>query len=225
MVNQFQKTFGEEKNVIVHQGNFGDFLSYNPYGLAVICPVDSFGNCSTGLAKICNERFPGLEGRIKQLINNHGEISNKSRAFLELGSAACVLIDKEMSTNIIAVSTMYTDQTVANTQNAFYAFLGAKNVAQKINRKFPHAIQTVICPGLCTGTGNMPVKKAVEQIYMAFNSSQISDARVNITNFYHNSDAYNNPQPLLQKNKEFIILSPPVRRRRIEDDDDSTLHY
>lgn len=198
VASYFQKVFGKENDAIVYSGDFTDLIEYSPDGLIIVCPINSLGEMSSGFSLLCKQVFPDAEDQIRELIEKYGISSGKSRHFLEIGSAVITSTYK-----IIAVPTMYTNQVVKNTENAFYAFLAAKNLAQKINTQHPYAIRTLVCPGLCTGTGGMLPKISVDQIHKAYKSIHNRDERPKISQIYYNSICSMN-QPPSQENREFI---------------------
>jgi len=57
---------------------------------------------------------------------------------------------------------------VSDTLNAYLAFRASLRVIQKYNSQFPGAIKSVLCPGLGTATGEMPVEICAKQMHAAY---------------------------------------------------------
>jgi hypothetical protein len=214
-VKQLDNLFQKEKNVLVYTGLITELISYEPEHMAIVCPIDSLGNC---LVPIYEELFPDIGTKIKSLINLFGRKSRDKRKFLSIGSAVGILLNNEKSMYLIATTTMYLEQSIEHTKNVYYAFIGARNLILKIG-----TIKTVICPLLCTN--QMSLKKTATQLYDGFTSSYVRDGKPSLTTIYCNMDIYNNPQPINRQNKEFLIADEEeeeilTRRRRSSGESD-----
>lgn len=203
VTTQIYKLFNDYDNVIVYNDNINVLLDYEPENIAIICPIDSMATNKTMFVKALTKKWSYLPERIYNEINAYGSKSIRNRSYLEVGSAISMLLDSAKNQYLIIVSTMYTPQKVNGTENAFYGFLAAKNMVKKINEIDPEPIKTIICPGLCTGTGKMFPRKAAAQMHNAYKSSINLDEYPDVPYFYYTSEI-SAEQPLLRENKEFI---------------------
>lgn len=178
VVEQFQKTFEKRTDSIVYKGKFVDFLQYKPQNIALICPMTSLGSIN----KVFNDAFPKLSSLIEEQIKIHGGTNLGGNKFIEVGSAISILYSDEADLRILCISTMYTKHDI---DNIYYGFLAAKNLVKKINKKYPEAIKTIICPVLA----EIDSEFMISQINKALKSKSSNDLRSNIPYFYSNNDA------------------------------------
>jgi O-acetyl-ADP-ribose deacetylase (regulator of RNase III) len=70
--------------------------------------------------------------------------------------------------NLICAPTLRAPVSVAGTINAYLAFRAVLRVIQRLNESNPGTIRSVACPGLCTGTGEMPEGICAKQMLAAY---------------------------------------------------------
>jgi O-acetyl-ADP-ribose deacetylase (regulator of RNase III) len=69
---------------------------------------------------------------------------------------------------LISAPTLRAPVNVAQTLNAYLAFRAVLLLVRKLNEKNPGTIRAVACPGLATGTGEMPVGVCARQMHAAY---------------------------------------------------------
>ena len=155
---------------------------------AFISPANSFGAMDGGIDKIYSDMFVGPP-RIQRLVQNlireetiYYDDSATNLPILPVGSGMMVPVPKNEYTFLISVPTMFMPDDVSGSENAYYATLAALHLTQKYNssihinthtirfgemEKDREKIDTLYIPGMCTGTGNMTLDTAINQMMRA----------------------------------------------------------
>ena len=130
---------------------------------AIISPANSFGFMDGGIDLLYTRRFGWqIQERLQKLLRDEydGE--------LPVGMAVLLGTGDPNLPYLISAPTMRAPTNVANTLNAYLAFRASLRVIERHNQRFPGAIRTVLCPGLATATGEMPVDICARQMYTAY---------------------------------------------------------
>lgn len=131
---------------------------------AMVSPANSFGIMDGGLDAAITDRLgPGVQGRLQDVIVDryHGE--------LPIGCAEVVETRDERWPYLIAAPTMRIPESAEFTINAYLAFRAILIAAQNFNRGLgERRIDSLVCPGLCTGIGRMPPHRCAGQMRMAY---------------------------------------------------------
>lgn len=69
---------------------------------------------------------------------------------------------------LVVAPTMRAPVSVAQTLNAYLAFRAALRAVRRHNARHPDAIRAVACPGMGTGTGEMPPGVCAKQMRAAW---------------------------------------------------------
>jgi len=130
---------------------------------AVISPANSFGFMDGGIDAVYTYQLgAGLQERLQQLIvQDHG-------GELPVGTAVIVPTLNDSIPWCICAPTMRTPQEVADTPNAYLAFRAALRAVLAHNAAGKPTITRVLCPGLATATGRMPVDRCARQMRVAW---------------------------------------------------------
>ncbi len=148
--------FNDDENVSLIHGNPFDHKTD-----FIVSPANSFGFMDGGFDLHLSDYFGWrLEERIQNYIKCHcaGEVA--------VGDG---FIENTYNKNIpfvIFVPTMRVPEDVSETINAY---LAAKKAFQLFKRASHPLSPTITMTGLCTGFGQMPVKRSAKQIYYAYN--------------------------------------------------------
>jgi hypothetical protein len=127
-----------------------DIREYHHTDAYFVSPANSYG-----IDRIYSEYiFPGIEDRVMTKIQDL-QIAADDEGYFYLPIGQAILVDK-----LIVAPTMILPGNVANTRNAYDAMTAILKVEIPKNA-------TIICPGLCTGTGEMSAKEAALQIHEA----------------------------------------------------------
>lgn len=130
---------------------------------AIISPANSFGFMDGGIDLVYSRRFGWqLQERLQKLLRDEydGE--------LPIGMAVLIGTGDPKLPYLISAPTMRAPTNVSDTLNAYLAFRASLRVIQKHNETFPGSIRSVICPGLATATGEMPVEICAKQMRAAY---------------------------------------------------------
>jgi O-acetyl-ADP-ribose deacetylase (regulator of RNase III) len=130
---------------------------------AVVSPANCFGFMDGGIDRVYTQRFgKQLETRLRDLIRLdwNGE--------LPIGLAVVVETGDPTTPYLISAPTMRAPVNVAQTLNAYLAFRAVLRAVRRLNETKPGAVRGVACPGLGTGTGEMPTGICAKQMHAAY---------------------------------------------------------
>jgi O-acetyl-ADP-ribose deacetylase (regulator of RNase III) len=157
-INEFKKWFAPYPNVTYTVGNVSNLPLENT---AFVSAANSFLFMDGGIDKTYSRvMFPGVEKRAKTLLKQLDITTMLDRYYLPVGSAMTVPVGN--TTSLIFAPTMFLPQNVANTNNAYHAFLAALCAFEK------SGLPTLVCPPMCTGWGEMTDHVAAEQMHKAY---------------------------------------------------------
>jgi O-acetyl-ADP-ribose deacetylase (regulator of RNase III) len=130
---------------------------------AIISPANSFGFMDGGIDAVYTYQFGGgLQDRLQALLAaEHG-------GELPVGMAVIVPTDHDAIPWCISAPTMRVPCDVSNTVNAYLAFRAALRAVLAHNTSGGRPIETVLCPGLGTAVGRMPVGRCARQMRVAW---------------------------------------------------------
>ncbi|MCI0457898.1 MAG: macro domain-containing protein, partial [Gemmataceae bacterium] len=129
---------------------------------AVVSPANCFGFMDGGIDRLYSARFgPQLPQRLQELLHRDwdGELPVGLAVLVETG-------DPEIP-YLISAPTMRAPVSIAATLNAYLAFRAVLRVVERHNRGQQRPIAAVACPGLGTGTGEMPAGLCARQMRAA----------------------------------------------------------
>lgn len=139
----------------------GDFFSTEAE--AMVSPANSFGIMDGGLDKAIRDVLgPGVEQRVRDRIieRHHGE--------LLVGAAEVIATDDARWPLLVCAPTMRIPENVSHTTNAYLAFRATLLALVRHGTTIGRAVESVVCPGLCTWTGAMPAQRCAAQMRTAF---------------------------------------------------------
>lgn len=130
---------------------------------AVVSPANCFGFMDGGIDLVYSKRFGWhVQDRLREEIGRDwdGELPIGLALLIETG-------DKEVP-YLVSAPTMRAPVNVAKTLNAYLAFRAVLRVIQRHNERGDRPIARVACPGLATGTGEMPAEICAKQMRAAY---------------------------------------------------------
>ncbi len=130
---------------------------------AVVSPANSYGFMDGGIDAVYTYQFgPGLQRRLQTVLaeEHDGE--------LPVGQAVIVPTGDAMIPWCISAPTMRSPEPVADTVNAYLAMRAALHAVLEHNRRGQAPIRSVLCPGLATAIGGMPVDRCARQMRTAW---------------------------------------------------------
>ncbi len=148
--------FRNEHDVEIVNSSFESVSDYD----CIVSPANSFGLMDGGFDAALIKYFgAGLMQRVQSYILN--EYAGEQ----PVGTAFIIEISHSEHKYLAHTPTMRVPKNIANT-DAVYNAMRAMLLAT-----FRHGdIQTVLCPGLGTSTGQVPLKQAAQQMYLAYQS-------------------------------------------------------
>ncbi len=154
----WKKYFSDFDNVEISEG---DILTETAD--AIVSPANSFGYMDGGLDLKYSLHFGWqLERKVRMLLEQDyfGEIP--------VGQAVIVETDNQEIKYLISAPTMHVPMNIENTINAYLAFKAVLQAVKFHNEQYHDRIKSILCPGLCTGTGAMPYERCARQMYHAY---------------------------------------------------------
>jgi len=130
---------------------------------AIVSPANSYGFMDGGIDAVYTYEFgEGLQRRLQEVLaaDYHGE--------LPVGQAVIIPTDHDVIPWCISAPTMRIPGGVSETVNAYLAFRAAARAVLAHNASGLPRIRTVLCPGLATAIGRMPVQRCARQMRAAW---------------------------------------------------------
>jgi len=154
----WQRHFAGVTNVVPATGDiFG--VSVN----AVVSPANCFGFMDGGIDLAYSKRFGWqVQDRLREMIGRDWD------GELPVGLALIVETDAPDIPFLVAAPTMRAPVNVSQTLNAYLAFRAVLRAVRRHNEQHSRSILTVACPGLGTGTGEMPPGICAKQMRAAW---------------------------------------------------------
>ncbi|QJW96545.1 macro domain-containing protein [Frigoriglobus tundricola] len=129
----------------------------------VVSPANCFGFMNGGIDRAYTQRFgQQLETRLRERIRSHWDGEMPVGVALAIGTGA-----NDIPT-LICAPTLRAPVSVAGTLNAYFAFRAVLRTIQRLNASQPGTVRAVACPGLGTGTGEMPEAICAKQMHAAY---------------------------------------------------------
>jgi O-acetyl-ADP-ribose deacetylase (regulator of RNase III) len=136
----------------------------------LVSPANSFGFMNGGIDAVYTTRFgielqEKLQARLRQQMNGECPV----------GDAAIVAIDGDKDFKyLVAAPTMYTPRNIAGTINVYLAFRAVLRTVGKHNQYQPSTTQidSILCPGMGTGIGQVPYDVCAFQMRKAYDAVQ-----------------------------------------------------
>jgi O-acetyl-ADP-ribose deacetylase (regulator of RNase III) len=130
---------------------------------AIVSPANSFGFMDGGIDLAYTRYFgQSLQNNLQKVIREeyYGE--------LPVGNAVIIKTGNANIKYLISAPTMRIPQDISKTVNAYLAFRAALIEVKKFNEKNCNEINSILCPGLGTLTGNMPPRVCAVQMKKAY---------------------------------------------------------
>lgn len=147
--------------------------------------------------------FPGIEQKVKDIVNIHGKTNLLGRKYLPIGSSIIVPYDNMKS--LIVSPTMLLPQNVSETQNAYYSVIAVLYNILINNKKSLDDID-IIFTSMCCGFGKMSVKKSIVQTLKAINNYEKYNPFIVNNNIILNEPTLRQ-QPKIYQNTEWFPIS------------------
>lgn len=130
---------------------------------AVVSPANCFGFMDGGVDRVYVDRLGWhVQDRVREVIRRDWD------GELPVGLAVVVETGSPLAPYLVAAPTLRAPVRVADTLNAYLAFRAVLRAVRRVNDAHPGAIRSVACPGLATGTGEMPENVCAKQMRAAW---------------------------------------------------------
>ena len=170
LVQAWRRYFPDDSGVKVVNQNI---LTLNVDALAV--PANSFGFTDGGVDMAISKEI--FDWRLQDAL--HGVIAREHRGELLVGQALIMPTSSARFRYVVVAPTMRVPTDVSDSVNPYLAMRAILLTVDAHNRVAKSApsdqIRSIAIPGLCTGTGKMPVERAAYQMWMAYRSIIIGD--------------------------------------------------
>lgn len=161
LTDAWELFFKNEPDVEISTGDI-----WNVKADAIVSPANSYGFMDGGIDYVYTERFGwGMQDELQ------AEIATKYYGELPIGQAIVLKLNDPDYKYLISAPTMRVPMNVSGTVNAYLAFRAALISVLEHNRKQENKedrIFSVLCPGLGTMIGKMPVMICAQQMYLAY---------------------------------------------------------
>lgn len=158
LAEAWRAAFSGAANVEISHGDIFDVRAD-----AIVSPANSFGFMDGGIDLVYSQKFGwDLQERLQTKIveERYGE--------LPVGQALIIETNDDGIPFLVSAPTMRVPAIVDDTPNAYLAFRAALIAVKDHNAVHPHKIESLLCPGLGTAVGRMPVDRAAEQMALAY---------------------------------------------------------
>jgi O-acetyl-ADP-ribose deacetylase (regulator of RNase III) len=198
-----------------------DIKKVSQKGAAFVSPANSLGIMDGGIDLVLSrDMFPGCEERIQSMIRCLGDrpyiretsaITGQIRykPLLRVGSAMWLPVGPEIA--LIVAPTMIIPHDVADTQNAYWAFIAALVAMDRIEKASDGTIHTLVCTSLCCGVGRMDPEQSAIQMRRAwddFHAGRIPEETEKVGDQYVLMPSRDDQQPSNYDNHELGIPFP-----------------
>jgi O-acetyl-ADP-ribose deacetylase (regulator of RNase III) len=161
LVDAWRMFFQHEPDVEVSEGDI-----WGVKADAIVSPANSYGFMDGGIDYVYTERFGS-----KMQDDLQAEIAANHYGELPVGQALTIKLDDPDYKWLISAPTMRVPMNVNGTVNAYLAFRATLIAALEHNRKQEEAkdrIFSLLCPGLGTMVGKLPVMICAQQMFLAY---------------------------------------------------------
>jgi O-acetyl-ADP-ribose deacetylase (regulator of RNase III) len=158
LYNAFQEEFKDLPNVEVVNSNFENLKEFD----CMVSAANSFGLMDGGVDAAIVEFFgKGLMIRVQE------RIIEEYLGEQPVGTSFIVETQHPKHPYVAHTPTMRVPMEIAHTDNVYLAMSVMLRAVRHHNKTAEQPIQVVACPGLGTGTGNVPFKEAAYQMALA----------------------------------------------------------
>ena len=159
LCEQFYEKFEGLPNIEIIEGFFQDLPDFD----CMVSAANSFGLMDGGVDGAIIRYFgPALMYRVQK------RIIEEYRGEQPVGTSMLVETDNDQHPYIAHTPTMRIPMVIAHTDNPYRAMFAMLLAVHQHNLHNPRQIETIVCPGLGTGTGAVPFNQAAKQMALAY---------------------------------------------------------
>jgi O-acetyl-ADP-ribose deacetylase (regulator of RNase III) len=132
---------------------------------AVVSPANSFGFMDGGVDRVYLDRLGwDLQDRLQQLLRERHD------GELPVGQAVVLETLCPSPRYLVSAPTMRLPGPVPQTLHAYLAFRAALQAVRALDAARPGAVGSLVCPGMATARGQMPVDRCARQMRAAYDN-------------------------------------------------------
>lgn len=139
--------------------------------VAYVSPANSVGWMDGGIDEVYSKMFPNIQTQVQDAIKKYN--NKNTRGYYQLPVGSALLIEPQPRQFLICAPTMWKPEIIVDQpdqfNNAYWAFRAVLALTDKYNKRNKPPLTTIVCPGLCTGCGQIPFDESARQIIKAFN--------------------------------------------------------
>ena len=173
LCDHWKSEFSEISDIEIYNGNFQEIKEYD----CLVSPANSFGLMDGGIDLAIRNYFGiNLQYNVQKIIKRdfYGE--------QPVGTSIIVDTENEYHPFLAHTPTMRVPIDISNTDNVYNAMFAMLRAVTNFNKQSKFRINKVLCPGLGTATGRVPLKEAARQMAMAFRNFKNPTTNMNWMN-------------------------------------------
>lgn len=159
LCENWQEAFKDFSEIKVHHGYFQEIKAYD----CLVSPANSFGLMDGGIDLAIRNYFG-----IKIQYNVQKIIQKEFYGEQPVGTSIIVDTEHEEHPFLAHTPTMRVPCDISNTDNVYNAMFAMLRAVSNFNKTSKYKIEKVLCPGLGTATGRVPLKEAARQMSIAY---------------------------------------------------------
>lgn len=161
LCEHWENSFSSFPEVKIHHGYFQEVQSYD----CLVSPANSFGLMDGGIdLGIRNYFGMKIQYNVQKIIQKqfYGE--------QPVGTSVIVDTENEDHPFLAHTPTMRVPMDISKTDNVYNAMFAMLRTVANFNKTSKYRINEVLCPGLGTATGRVPLKEAARQMALAYHN-------------------------------------------------------
>lgn len=161
LCEHWENSFSSFPEVKIHHGYFQEVQSYD----CLVSPANSFGLMDGGIDLGIRNYFG-----IKVQYNVQKIIQKQFYGEQPVGTSVIVDTENEYHPFLAHTPTMRVPMNISKTDNVYNAMFAMLRTVANFNKTSKYRINKVLCPGLGTATGGVPLKEAARQMALAYHN-------------------------------------------------------
>ena len=161
LCEHWENNFSSFPEVKMHHGYFQEVQTYD----CLVSPANSFGLMDGGIdLGIRNYFGMRIQYNVQKIIQKqfYGE--------QPVGTSVIVDTENEDHPFLAHTPTMRVPMNISKTDNVYNAMFAMLRTVANFNKTSKYRINKVLCPGLGTATGRVPLKEAARQMALAYHN-------------------------------------------------------
>ncbi len=159
LCDAWREYFDGQSNVEIHNTYFEKVDTYD----CMVSAANSFGLMDGGVDLAISQYFGwDLMRRVQE------RIIDDFRGEQPIGTSIIVETDNPKHPYVAHTPTMRIPMDISHTDNVYNAMWAMLIAVHQHNKTYEKKIESILCPGLGTGTGHVPYREAARQMSLAY---------------------------------------------------------